>query len=74
MTYRTVAEVVNWLMLAVGAALFLGTGAALVTYRRTGAFPGQPEGKAASVGAAVAKCVVGALLMLWGAAGVSFLR
>ena len=27
---------------ALGAALFLGTGAALLRYRRTGAFPGQP--------------------------------
>jgi hypothetical protein len=28
---------------AVGAALALGTGAALVRYHRTGRFPGQPQ-------------------------------
>lgn len=35
------AEVALFMMLAVGAALFLGTGAALLRYRRTGLFPGE---------------------------------
>ena len=31
-----------WTVVAIGGALFLGTGAALLRYRRTGVFPGQP--------------------------------
>jgi hypothetical protein len=56
--------VFQWLLVAIGAALLLGTGAALVAYRRTGSFPGQPAGRTPSVRTAVAKCVVGAVLIL----------
>lgn len=53
---------------ASGAALFLGTGAALLTYRRTGAFPGQPadDPAAPSVRTAVVKVVLGAALIALG--------
>lgn len=34
-----------WTVAALGGALFLGTGAALLRYRRTGTFPGQPPGE-----------------------------
>jgi hypothetical protein len=56
-------------LLAVGAALAVGTGLALLSYRRTGAFPGQPEDAPtprAAVGTAVTKLVVGAALSLVG--------
>lgn len=91
------AEVALFMMLAVGAALFLGTGAALLRYRRTGLFPGEsgeedaaaphedgspgdvdrhptatrdgderPPGVARTrVRAALVKCGVGAVLMVW---------
>ena len=66
-------EILNWLVTALGAALLLGTGAALLTYRRTGTFPGTPPGRPAqptprraSVGTAVAKCVAGAVLVVVG--------
>lgn len=53
---------------ATGAALFLGTGAALLTYRRTGAFPGPASGGAdpPSVRTAVGKVVLGAALVALG--------
>jgi hypothetical protein len=31
-----------WTIVALGGALFLGTGAALLRYRRTGMLPGEP--------------------------------
>ncbi len=88
MARGTLPEIVNWLVFAIGAALLGGTGAALLTYRRTGEFPGQGAGgtpptnqgagdarKArSSVRIAVAKCVVGGLLMLWGLGGLAALR
>lgn len=79
MARGTLPEIVNWLVFAIGAALLGGTGAALLTYRRTGEFPGgQTAGDArtarSSVRIAVAKCVVGGLLMLWGLGGLAALR
>ncbi len=65
--------VLSWLFIAIGAALFGGTGMALLHYRRTGTFPGQPATRkdgtptTASPRTAVVKCVVGALLIVWGA-------
>jgi hypothetical protein len=64
--------IANWLFIAIGAALLGGTGLALREYRRTGAFPGQPaadrEGSTrVSPRTAVIKCILGALLILWGA-------
>jgi hypothetical protein len=69
--------ILNWLLLAIGVALLGGTGMALLHYRKTGAFPGQPaatpRGQPVRVSprTAVVKCVLGALLIAWG--GVSLL-
>jgi hypothetical protein len=57
---------------SIGAALLLGTGAAMLRYRRTGAFPGQPadaveEDTALAVRAAKRRMVFGALLTAAGA-------
>lgn len=63
----------SWLFVAIGAALLGGTGFALLQYRRTGRFPGQPDAgrkgqpTTASPRTAVVKCVVGAVLIVWGA-------
>jgi hypothetical protein len=68
--------ILQWLLVAIGAALLLGTGTALLHYRRTGTFPGQPAGNdearssTASPRTAIAKCVVGAALVVWGVAGL----
>ena len=56
---------------AMGAALFLGTGAALLRYRRTGAFPGQPPDAdpartAGAVRGSVFKLVLGGVLVAVG--------
>lgn len=69
----TLASAVSWVLLAVGGAMFAGTGAALVTYRRTGRLPGDPAGAPAPqvLRAAVAKCVVGLLAGVAGAVGLS---
>ena len=60
---------------AIGAALFLGTGAALLRYRRTGAFPGQPADAdpvrtSGAIRGSVIKMVLGGALA---AAGVRML-
>lgn len=63
----------NWLFIAIGAALLGGTGLALIEYRKTGAFPGQPatgakgQSTTASPRTAVIKCIIGAVLIAWGA-------
>jgi hypothetical protein len=66
---------VYWTVVAIGAALFLGTGAALVRYRRTGSFPGaeDPDGHdptASETRRAVVRCALGAGLMALGAGGL----
>jgi hypothetical protein len=65
-----------WTIVAIGGALFLGTGAALVRYRRTGAFPGA-EGQDAGheptrreTLRAAARCAFGLVLAVGGAAGL----
>ncbi len=78
MTPQTWADVASWGLLAVGAALALGTGAALLHYRRKGVFPGQPlddDGKPLtqpSVRTAIAKVALGVALAVWGFAGLTF--
>lgn len=63
-------------LVAVGGAMFVGTATALVAYRRTGSFPGQPavddRGRPVvpSVGTAVAKVALGAVLLAAGVAGL----
>jgi hypothetical protein len=63
--------ILSWLFVAIGTALLGGTGLALLHYRRTGSFPGQPNDESSgservSPRTAVTKCVVGALLLVWG--------
>lgn len=65
---------VNLLLLAFGASVGLGTGAALLHYRRHGRFPGQPPERdvtRAGVRAAKVKVVIGLVLALWGLAGLT---
>ena len=68
--------ILYWTIVAIGAALFLGTAAALVRYRRTGTFPG---GQAADGGHAptrrettrvVVRCTVGLALAAGGTVGL----
>ncbi len=76
MTPQTWADVANYLLLAVGAAMFFGTGLALVSFRRNGVFPGQElddDGapvKAPAIGSAYTKVGIGLVLGLWGLAGL----
>jgi hypothetical protein len=76
MTPQTWADVANYLLLAVGAAMAVGTGLALASFRRNGVFPGQElhdDGAPVadpSVRAAWVKVGIGILLALWGVAGV----
>ena len=65
-----------WTIVAIGGALFLGTGAALVRYRRTGAFPGG-EGASGSheptrreTTRVVLRCAVGLALAGVGTVGL----
>lgn len=58
---------------AVGLALLIGTLAALVTYRRSGTFPGWPDepdapDPATRVRAVIARAVAGALITVLAAA------
>ena len=67
----SVSDVVGWLLVAVGGALFAGTGAALIQRRRTGEFPRPanavlPE-REPSAAPAVVKCVIGLALTIAGA-------
>jgi hypothetical protein len=68
--------ILYWMVVAIGGALFLGTGAALLRYRRTGAFPG-PEGATAGHAPSrrettrvVVRCALGLLLAAGGATGL----
>lgn len=60
--------VVGYLVGAIGAALAVGTGLALLRYWRTGRFPGQPEGADASLVSAWVKLGLGAAMVVWGVA------
>ncbi len=77
MTPQTWADVANYLLLAVGAAMFFGTGLALLSFRRNGVFPGQAvddDGLPVdepSVRSAYVKIVIGLVLGLWGLAGLT---
>lgn len=59
--------IVAELVLGIGAALAIGTGAALVRYWRTGRFPAQ-EDAAPSLLTAWAKVGLGLVLVVWGVA------
>lgn len=64
-----------WTIVALGGALFLGTGAALVRYVRTGSFPGQPADPALdrsqkTLRRAVMRCGVGFTVAAAGVTGV----
>lgn len=65
----TWGEVAAWMTLGSGAALAVGTGAALWRYHRVGAFPGQPAGvdaTASRVTGAWVRCAVGVVLVIAG--------
>lgn len=65
---------VNMMLLALGGAVALGTGAALTHYRRHGRFPSQPaerEVTRTAVRTAKAKLAIGVILALWGLAGLT---
>jgi hypothetical protein len=63
-----------WTIVAIGGALFLGTGAALVRYRRTGTFPGGSgaahEPTRRETARVVTRCVLGLALAAGGAVGL----
>lgn len=76
MTPETWSDVLSYGLLAVGAAMALGTGMALLRHHRTGLFPGQPidddgnpVGEVSLRGAWV-RVVLGTIVALWGLAGV----
>lgn len=76
MTPQTWADIANYMLLAVGAAMFFGTGMALLAYRRDGVFPGQAADedgvpREPAVRSAWTKIVVGLVLGLWGLAGLT---
>lgn len=60
-------ELFIFLVGAVGAALLVGTGAALLRFRRTGMFPGedpaQARGTATPVRAVAVRCALGAVVL-----------
>lgn len=65
---------VNLLLLAFGSAIALGTGAALLHYRRHGRFPSQPPEREVTRSAlltAKVKLALGVVLALWGLAGLT---
>ena len=70
------AELAWWLVVAIGAALAGGTGAALLFYRRTGGFPRRQDSAGTGPAAggalpwAVAKVLVGLVLITVGPAGL----
>lgn len=55
-------------MVGIGAALVLGIGLALLRYRRTGRFPGQPEDAEPSLVSAWVKLGLGVIMVVWGIA------
>lgn len=66
-----------WTIVAIGGALFLGTAAAVLRYRRTGTFPGEAgEAGAAHIPSgrvlrrATVRCVLGLCLAMAGAVGL----
>lgn len=77
MTPQTWADVINWVLLALGGAMAIGTGVALVRYHRTGLFPGQPIDDAGepleqpSVTSAWVKVVIGSIVALYAVAGLT---
>lgn len=59
---------------AVGAALAVGTGAALLRYHRTGAWPGVDEGQDVTTGRIVGlwlRVIVGAAIATWAVISLS---
>jgi hypothetical protein len=77
MTPESWADVANWVLLAVGAAMAGGTGLAVLHHRRDGVTPGQQPGehgapaREPSPRGAYAKVVVGVLVALYGVAGLT---
>lgn len=69
--FGSVGDLFGWLLLAVGGALFAGTGAALLQHYRTGEFPRPADAptpaRDAGRAPAVVKCVIGFVLLVAGA-------
>lgn len=77
MTPTSYTELFIFLVGAVGAALAVGTGAALVRYRRTGRLPGQPAERGqdrAAARAAAVRCVLGGLVVAASVAALAVVR
>lgn len=77
MAPTTYTELFIFLIGAVGAALLLGTGAALLRFRRTGAFPGEDPGapvEPSQVRGAAVKCVLGAAIIAGALVGLAAVR
>lgn len=76
MTPQTWADVINYVLLALGGAMAIGTGMALYRFHQTGVFPGQPlddDGTPVgevSVTSAWVRVLVGSIVALWGLAGL----
>ena len=74
MLFGDLPTLVNMMLLALGAAVGLGTGAALLHFKRHGRFPSQPPEREVTRTAlltAKVKLAVGILLALWGLAGLT---
>ncbi|MEX0657753.1 MAG: hypothetical protein WD080_01335 [Egibacteraceae bacterium] len=71
-------ELFIFLVGAVGAALLVGTGAALLRFRRTGSFPGedpaQADGGATPVRAVIVRCALGAVVLAAALAALAMVR
>jgi hypothetical protein len=79
-------EVALFMLLAVGAALVLGTGGALMRYRRTGLFPGETfdadaldeppplPSRDPRVRSALVKLGVGVVMLVWGVGALAVVR
>lgn len=77
MAPETFADVANWILVCLGAAMAGGTGMALLSYRRNGVFPGQPvddDGapqREPALRTVYVKIVIGVIVALWGVAGLT---
>lgn len=66
----SLSDLAGWLLIAVGGALFAGTGAALIQRRRTGRFPRPAsavvDDQEPGAAPAVVKCGIGLVMTVGG--------